>query len=327
MRSGFAALLPSPAVRPPRRAFSIVATSASRAPPPPSGSVRVYLIGAGPGGVDHLTVKAARLLRACDAVVYDDLGASSEDILRLLPDHCERHYVGKRGGEKNRARSWKQPDIDALLVRLALRGDLGSIARLKGGCPGVFGRVSSELAALRASSIAHELVPGVSSALAAPLRAGFPLTDKTLSRHFAVVSAHDPAALDYAAFERIDTVVFLMVGSTVADVAEGMARDRAEGGAGWDPETPACVVRSAAAAAAVTTEWEGEGGGGVLGGGAGGGGGGDGGDRGERVWRFALRDAREAVGAEGNLSPCVMIVGEVTEGGAGEGGGVRRKVE
>ena len=220
----------------------------------------MYLIGAGPGGVDHLTVKAARLLRACDAVVYDDLGASSEDILRLLPDHCERHYVGKRGGDENRARSWKQPDIDALLVRLALRGDLGSIARLKGGCPGVFGRVSSELAALRASGIAHELVPGVSSALAAPLRAGFPLTDKTLSRHFAVVSAHDPAALDYAAFERIDTVVFLMVGSTVADVAEGMARDRAEGGAGWDPETPACVVRSAAAAAAVTTEGEGEGG-------------------------------------------------------------------
>ena len=147
MRSGFAALLPSPAVRPPRRALSIVATSASRAPPPPSGSARVYLIGAGPGGVDHLTVKAARLLRACDAVVYDDLGASSEDILRLLPDHCERHYVGKRGGDENRARSWKQPDIDALLVRLALRGDLGSIARLKGGCPGVFGRVSSELAA------------------------------------------------------------------------------------------------------------------------------------------------------------------------------------
>ena len=190
--------------------------------------------------------------------------------------------------------------------------------RLKGGCPGVFGRVSSELAALRASGIAHELVPGVSSALAAPLRAGFPLTDKTLSRHFAVVSAHDPAALDYAAFERIDTVVFLMVGSTVADVAEGMARDRAEGGAGWDPETPACVVRSAAAAAAVTTEGEGEGGRSPIRR-----------RRGRRRWRRRRRgpgggcgDSRcetrgEAVGAEGNLSPCVMIVGEVTEGGGG----------
>ena len=236
MRSGFAALLPSPAVRPPRRALSIVATSASRAPPAPSGSARVYLIGAGPGGVDHLTVKAARLLRACDAVVYDDLGASSEDILRLLPDHCERHYVGKRGGDENRARSWKQPDIDALLVRLALRGDLGSIARLKGGCPGVFGRVSSELAALRASGIAHELVPGVSSALAAPLRAGFPLTDKTLSRHFAVVSARPPRWT--RGIRRIDTVD-PDGQSTVADRRIARSRRRLNG-----TRTPACVVQT-----------------------------------------------------------------------------------
>ena len=92
---------------------------------------------------------------------------------------------GKRGGDD---RSWTQPDIDALLVKLCDEGKV--VARLKGGCPAVFSRARSEMDALTHARCAYELVPGVSSALAAPLRAGFPLTDVNDGKHFSVTSAH-----------------------------------------------------------------------------------------------------------------------------------------
>ena len=190
----------------------------------------MYLIGAGPGGVDNLTVRALRLLRACDVLVYDDLGAS--DIVDEAPD-AEKVYVGKRGGASG---SWKQPDIDALLVRLCLEGRV--VARLKGGCPSVLSRAHSELDALDAAGCARELVPGVSSAPRRPLSADIVLTEKTVGRHFSVASAHDPDALDFTAFAGIDTCVFLMVGRTLEKVVQRLGMSRDEGGAGVPGDAP-----------------------------------------------------------------------------------------
>ena len=105
----------------------------------------VCLVGAGPGGVDALTMGAARALANADVVVYDDLGGSSEDVLALATKaNAEFVSVGKRGGS---AKSWTQSDICELLVELARSGK--RVARLKGGCPSVFARVSDEIAALR----------------------------------------------------------------------------------------------------------------------------------------------------------------------------------
>jgi siroheme synthase len=100
-------------------------------------------VGAGPGGLDNLTVKALRLLRQCDAVVYDDLGGGEADILAEVRQGAERVSVGKRGGDK---RSWRQEDINATLVRLSLQGK--TVVRLKGGCPSVFSRAREEMADL-----------------------------------------------------------------------------------------------------------------------------------------------------------------------------------
>lgn len=198
------------------------------------------------------------------------------------PD-AERVYVGKRGGRP----SIEQPSISALLVAHVAAGK--RVARLKGGCPSVFSRVHQELAALRAAGCAWELVPGVSSALAAPLAAGFPLTDAQLSPAFAVVSGHDPAAVDWAAFDRIPTLVLLMAGSTLPAVAAALlARGRAA-------DTPVCVVRSAGTPEQAILRW-------TLG----------------SVAAELGRSAGSPAGASGgetaartSLSPCVVIIGRV----------------
>ena len=164
-------------------------------------------------------------------MVYDDL--ASEDILALAPPEAERVYMGKRGGGGDA--SAPQAAIDARLVALALAGR--RVVRLKGGCPSVFGRLSSEARALAAAGIAFELVPGVSSALAAPLLAGFPLTDAALGRSFAVATAHDLGALDFAALAGVDTAVFLMGARSLASLSEAMVA------AGRAAATPVAVVR------------------------------------------------------------------------------------
>jgi siroheme synthase len=151
--------------------------------------------------------------------------------------------VGKRGGRP----SIEQPSISALLVAHVAAGK--RVARLKGGCPSVFSRVHQELAALRAAGCAWELVPGVSSALAAPLAAGFPLTDVGLSPAFAVVSGHDPAAVDWSAFDRIPTLVVLMAGATLPAIASSLL------GRSWQNDTPVCVVRSAGTPEQAILRW------------------------------------------------------------------------
>ena len=174
-----------------------------------------------------------------------------------------------KGGKEG---SWVQADIDALLVRLCADGK--RVVRLKGGCPSVFSRAHSEIAALADAGWCAELVPGISSALAAPLAAGITLTDRDLGRHFSVASAHDPDGLDFDAFRGIDTCVFLMVGRSLARVAAALTMD-----AGKGEDVPVAVIRWGCTPR-------------------------------EEVYRGTLGTIA-GVTAGRELSPCVMVVGEV----------------
>src|SRR5690349_20613187 len=113
---------------------------------------KVYLVGAGPGDPELLTLKAARLLRGADVVLHDDL--VGKEILRLIPTHAQVHNVGKRSGKKNIS----QEEINFLMVTLAASGL--QVVRLKSGDPLIFGRIGEEIAALRQANIEFEIVPG-----------------------------------------------------------------------------------------------------------------------------------------------------------------------
>jgi uroporphyrinogen III methyltransferase/synthase len=163
---------------------------------------KVYIVGAGVGGIDYLTVRAQRLISQAEAIVYDAL--IDESLLALTPMTCDRHYVGKRGGKP----SIKQPEINDLLVKLCQQGK--QIVRLKSGDPFIFGRAVAELEALRENNCEYEIVPGISSAIAASLFAGIPLTDANLSPCFAVFTAHDLENLPWPALAKIPTLAILM---------------------------------------------------------------------------------------------------------------------
>ena len=205
------------------------------------GRGKVYLVGAGPGHRQYLTVRAHELLsRVAEAVVYDDLSddasTSESSALGLIRASAEVWKVGKRGGDP---RSARQEDIDALLVRLA-KDEGKQVVRLKGGDPFVFGRASSELEALRAAGVDVEIVPGVSSCLAAPLLAGIPVTDRAEASSFAVATGHAPETVDWAGLRGADTLVVLMAASTLDDLCRRLVAD-----GGRDPATPAAVVHAA----------------------------------------------------------------------------------
>jgi uroporphyrinogen III methyltransferase / synthase len=149
----------------------------------------VYLVGAGPGDPELITVKARRVLGEADAVIYDHL--VDVELLELTRPECERIFAGKKGGQPCRP----QADIDALLVRLGLEGK--TVVRLKGGDPFIFGRGGEEAAALRAAGVPYEVVPGVTSALAAAAYAGIPLTHRSHSSAVILLTGHeDPAKPD-----------------------------------------------------------------------------------------------------------------------------------
>jgi len=150
---------------------------------------RVALVGAGPGEPELLTLKAHRLISEADAVVYDYLVAP--EILALAPAGAEKIFVGKNGG----GFSCPQRDIEAILVRLA--GEGNNFVRLKGGDPFIFGRGGEEAEALVTAGIAFEIVPGVTSALAAAAYAGIPLTHRAHASGVIFLTGHeDPAKPD-----------------------------------------------------------------------------------------------------------------------------------
>ncbi|NIC06147.1 uroporphyrinogen-III C-methyltransferase [Billgrantia bachuensis] len=181
---------------------------------------RVYLVGAGSGDVELLTLKAARLLQQADAVVYDRL--VGDDVLALIPAGHERYYVGKERGHH----SVPQAEIGALLVKLAGQGK--SVVRLKGGDPGVFGRMGEELAALAEAGVAAEIVPGITAASAAAAGMGIPLTDRAHAQQLRFITAQlcrKDGEPDWATLARQDeTLIFYMGLTKVEAICAGLRR-------------------------------------------------------------------------------------------------------
>ena len=182
-----------------------------------SSSGRVHVVGAGPGDPELLTLRAARLLGRADAVVYDRL--VDPQLLELCPPGCRQIFAGKATGNH----MMSQSEINFLLIELA-RGGL-EVVRLKGGDPFVFGRGGEEAQALAEAGVPFEIVPGVTSAVAAPAYAGVPVTHRGLASSVTFITAHeDPwkpdKSVDYAhlAASR-GTLVFLMGARSVGLIA------------------------------------------------------------------------------------------------------------
>lgn len=191
---------------------------------------KVYLVGAGTGNINYLTVRGKQLLANAEVLIYDALVDSQ--LLDLTPDDCLKLNVGKRGGQA----STPQAQINQMLVAYCLQGK--QVVRLKSGDPLIFGRATPEIDTLQQAGCDFELVPGISSALAAPLLAGIPLTDKHLSNCFAVLSGHQPEQLDWQALAQIDTLVILMAGRTLAKIRENLLA------CGRSPAEPVAIIRN-----------------------------------------------------------------------------------
>lgn len=194
---------------------------------------KVYLVGAGPGDPDLLTVKAARILQSADVVLHDAL--VSPAILALVSKQAQVVNIGKRCKQK----LLTQDEINAVLVHYA--GIFATVVRLKGGDPLLFGRAGEEMHALRAAAVEFEIVPGITSGLASAAAAGVSLTDRRIASQVLFTTAHrEPGktALDWAGLIGSDTtVVIYMPGREYAQLSASLVE------AGLDARTP-CVIAS-----------------------------------------------------------------------------------
>ena len=176
-----------------------------------------YLVGAGPGDVDLLTVRAVRVLGLADVVLHDALVGPG--ILDLAPPDAELIDVGKRAGNSS-----SQDIICALMIELARGGK--TVVRLKGGDPFVFGRGGEEIEALRQAGLNYSVVPGISSSIAAPAAAGIPVTHRKVSAAYTVVTGHrtegaDP--VDWSALAKVGgTIVLLMAVGRRGEIARAL---------------------------------------------------------------------------------------------------------
>lgn len=179
----------------------------------------VWLVGAGPGAADLITIRGLRALEGAEAVVYDEL--ANEDLLRHCLAGCEQHAVGKRAGKH----SASQDEINALLVRLGAAGK--KVVRLKGGDPLVFGRAGEEIEALRSAGLPFEIIPGVTAATAAAASLQLPLTHRDYSSAVVFVTGHQCAAntdaLDWGALARLRaTLCFYMGVRRLPEIAHNL---------------------------------------------------------------------------------------------------------
>ncbi len=232
----------------------------------------VYLVGAGPGDPELLTLKAHRLLRQCDALVYDALVPQA--LLDLVPQACERHFVGKRRGHH----SVPQPSTNAVLVELARRHRL--IVRLKGGDPFLFGRGGEEAAHLAARGIPVQVVPGVTAGIAAPAYAGIPVTHRRAGSSVTFVTGHEEIdkarpGVDWRGLARSSDglVIYMGLHNLRAILGELSA-------AGLAPDTPAAVIQQGTV-------------------------------RGQRQLVATLAELADRVEAEALASPSIVVIGEV----------------
>lgn len=205
-------------------------------------SGKVYLVGAGPGDPELLTLKGQRLLKACDAVIYDRL--VSGKLLDFVKKDCERIFVGKTVGNH----ALKQEEINQIIIEKALTHQI--VVRLKGGDPFVFGRGGEEILALREQGIPYEVVPGITSAIAAAAYAGIPVTHRGSSQSFTVITGHTAEEEgnipeDFKSLARTEgTLIILMGMGNLERITEKLM----EGGKA--PETPVAVVSGG------TTPWQ-----------------------------------------------------------------------
>lgn len=232
---------------------------------------KVYLLGAGPGDPELITVKGCKLLKSCDAVIYDRL--ATEDLLDYVKEDCEKIYVGKEAGKHYK----KQEEINDILVDCGMRHKL--VVRLKGGDPFVFGRGGEEIDALNRYGIPYEVIPGITSAVAVPECAGIPVTHRGISRSFHVITGHTKEhsgnpVCDYKVLADTEgTLVFLMGLSKVGVIAgELMA-------AGKLGTTPVAVISNG------TTKYQ-------------------------KVVRATLENIAEKVKENEMSSPAIIVIGE-----------------
>ena len=200
-------------------------------------SGKIILVGAGPGGKGLLTLRGLEALGEADAVVYDRL--VSEEILSLIPSSAEKIDAGKSPG----SHPVPQPEINRILVEKAEEGK--TVVRLKGGDPFVFGRGGEELDIPAEKGIPFEVVPGVTSAVAALSEAGIPVTARGVASSFHVITGHqkgdEPLQIPFDALAKAGgTLVFLMGMGALPRLSEGLLS------AGMDPETPAAIVENGA---------------------------------------------------------------------------------
>lgn len=228
-------------------------------------SGKVYLVGAGPGRLAYLTVQGHQLLQQAEVLVHDAL--VSDELRSLILPTCQQFDVGKRGGGP----STPQAEINQLLVQQCQQGK--QVVRLKSGDPFIFGRTQAEIQALKAADCAFEVVPGVSSALAAPLLAGIPLTDPVLSHSFTVLTGHDLDLLNWELLAGLETLVFLMGARSLAEITRRLVSH------GMRSETPVALIRWASQPQ-------------------------------QQIWQGTLLNIVQLTRAE-KISPSVIVVGEV----------------
>ena len=198
---------------------------------------KVYLIGAGCGEADLITLKGLKKLLESDVVLYDSL--VDEELINKLSENVEKIYVGKRYHQK----SMPQDEINDLIIKYAKSGKI--VTRLKGGDPYVFGRGSEEAQAIEKENISYEVIPGISSAIAVPELAGIPLTHRQLSRNFTVLTAssvgidnkENITPIDYQALTKIGgTIVFLMGYHHIPEIMNNFLNS------GMNKNTPCAII-------------------------------------------------------------------------------------
>jgi uroporphyrin-III C-methyltransferase len=199
-----------------------------------TGKGKVYLVGAGPGDPELLTIKAARLIKEADVILYDAL--VGDGVRALFPEGARLIDVGKRAGDH----AFSQEEINGMLVSLA--SQYKRIVRLKGGDPYVFGRGGEEAEALVKAGVEVEVVPGITSAIAVPGCAGIPVTHRGYSSALTIIAGHeDPTkgetALNFRALAQMrGTIVVLMGVSRLNEIVEALLSN------GKPPETPAAII-------------------------------------------------------------------------------------
>ena len=240
--------------------------------PQPALKSKVYLVGAGPGDPGLITVKGRQCIATADIIIYDYL--ASPALLRFAREDAELIYVGKKGGDH----TLSQEQINALIVEKAQSGAI--VTRLKGGDPFIFGRGGEEAQVLKNADIAFEIVPGVTSAIAAAAYAGIPLTHRTMTSTVAFVTGHeDPtkaeSSIDWPALATgIGTLVFFMGIKNLPHIVHQLRSG------GKPADTPAAVIRWGTTAHQQT----------VIG---------------------TLEDIEKKVLAAGLRAPAIIVVGEV----------------